>query len=1077
MIKNYTVTHLHTEYSNGTTNIDSVTGHEDYIKRAKSEGMKAIAFTEHGNTYGWVKKKETCEKYGLKYIHSIEAYVTETTEKKIRDNYHMCLYAKNLEGVKELNKLITKSYNRKDGHFYYAPRMTFDEIINTSENIIIATACLGGLLHKGNKEIKQKFLKFALNNKDRVFLEIQHHNVEEQKYHNVFLLKLREKYGFNLIAGTDTHALDERHARGRAIMQKSKGVHFADEDTWDIVWKTLDELIEAYQKQDALPIKEVMEAIENTNRLADMIEEFKLDKSYKYPKLHEDSYKVLMDKIKKGIVKKGINKYPNYKTEYVPRIKHELETYGYNMAFDFLLLDEDIKTNMRENNIYCGPARGSVSGSLIAYLIGMTEMDSVKHGLNFERFMNKERVSLADVDTDWAPSERDIVKKYIYEKEGLYCADIITFNTVADKGSIRDVCRAIYTKQVPKWLEDKYKEESEAYGKPTDETSKLYKRFSQGDYLKTSDEICSKFELEEERLREEYPEVFEYVDIVNGTIVSIGTHPCGVVVSPIPLDESMGLVTLTTCEYPVTMLNMKEIDSLNYVKLDVLGLDNVELINKTCELAGIERLTPDNVPDDEKVWLSMRENTLGIFQWEGTGSQYIKHLFSDETIRRIKERNPNFRYLDLLSVGNGAIRPAGESYRNALAEGIFQDNGHEALNNLLSSTLGYLVYQEQILDFLHLYCGYTMGEADMVRRGFAKKTGTEEHIPRIKSGFIKTMKEQYNVPEEESEELIINFIKVIEDASFYLFSLNHADAYSYIGYECGYLRYYYPLEFLTVMLNINSNKMEKTTKISEYARQHGIKILPPKFGYSKAEYFFDREQNAIYKGVGSVKFLNKGVADELYDLSQEETFKNFTELLIYIKENISLNSKQLTILIKLGYFDEFGKAQKLINYVEIFDLLYSRKTFNKEKFAEYGALIEKYAQTSTAKMWKDVDKLLLMTDIEVNLPNLDITIKEKLQTEIEFVGVPQTTDKSANKLEFVVVDENTKYTPTFNLYRLLDGRMIEVKVPKREYEMNTIKTGDIIKITSTTKKERRKKVGDDWIGTGEYNIHIGYEIL
>lgn len=381
----YNLIHSHTDYSNGTTNIDSVTKYEDYIKRAKDENMKAIAFTEHGNIFGWVKKKETCEKYGLKYIHGIEIYVTETTDEKIRDNYHTCLYAKNFDGVMELNKLVTKSYNRKDGHFYYAPRITFDELINTSDNIIMATACLGGLLSKGHSVIRKRFLKFALENKDRVFLEIQHHNVKEQKEYNKFLLQLRQKFGFNLIVGTDTHALNERHARGRAILQKSKGVHFADEDTWDITWKTYNELIEAYKEQDAIPLVEVINALENTKVLADMVEEFSLSREYKYPKLYNDPYKVLMDKIKTGIIKKGINKYPNYKTDYVPRIKHELETYKHNKAFDFLLLDEDIKGNMRNQGIYCGPARGSVSGSVVAYLIGMTEMDSVKHKLIFER--------------------------------------------------------------------------------------------------------------------------------------------------------------------------------------------------------------------------------------------------------------------------------------------------------------------------------------------------------------------------------------------------------------------------------------------------------------------------------------------------------------------------------------------------------------------------------------------------------------------------------------------------------------------------------------------------------------------
>ena len=279
----------------------------------------------------------------------------------------------------------------------------------------------------------------------------------------------------------------------------------------------------------------------------------------------------------------------------------------------------------------------------------------------------------------------------------------------------------------------------------------------------------------------------------------------------------MGLLSLSTCENPVTMLNMKEIDSLNYVKLDVLGLDNIQLINETCKLANIERLTPQNIDDnDEKVWMSIREDTTGIFQWEGTGEHYIKDLFSDDTIDKIKKQNPDFKFIDLMSVGNGAIRLAGASYRDELSHGIFRDNGNNELNKLLSSTLGYLVYQELILSFLHEFCGYTMGEADIVRRGFAKKLGTEQYIPRIKEGFIKTMKEKYNTNEKESEKIVESFIQVIQDASSYLFSLNHSLPYSYIGYICGYLRYYYPLEFFTVFLNINKDNAEKSSKALEY---------------------------------------------------------------------------------------------------------------------------------------------------------------------------------------------------------------------------------------------------------------------
>jgi DNA polymerase III subunit alpha len=854
---NYTITHLHSDISSAVTNIDSVTKFTDYIEQAKAWGMTAIAFTEHGSVMSWVKKKETCEKYGLKYIHATEAYLTESLDNKIRDNYHVCLYAKNFDGVKELNKMLSIANNRRDGHYHYVPRITFEELYATSDNIIIATACTGGVFRSENEDLKNEYVEFLQRNKHRSFLEIQHHNTEEQKKHNELILKLHSRYNIPIIVATDTHALNETHIKGRDILQKAKNIHFKGEDGWDLVMRSYDEVVKALQIQGVLTQAQIIEGLENTNKLANMVEEFELSRSPKYPKLYENPLDELKKRINKGVKEKKVNKKVNYKSEYLPRIYEELETYIHNDAVDFLLLDSDIKDYARSNGVFCGYSRGSVSGSLIAYLIGMTDVDSVKFNMNFQRFMNKERISLADVDSDWEPNQRDFIKKHIYEMHGVYCADIITFNTIALKGAVKDVARAL------------------------------------GYSVDIADQINKQIDTNEREMRNQYPDIFEYVDIINGTIVSIGSHPCGTVVSPIPLDENMGLCSLSTNENPITMLNMKEIDSLNYVKLDILGLDNIEIINETCKMAGIERLTPDNIVDDEKVWLDIRENTAFIFQWESDSAQaYLKQLFSDETVNKIKKLNPNFKYIDLFSVGNGAIRPAGQSYREELAKGVFHDNGHEALNNFMSPTLGYCVYQEQIINFLNQFCGFTMGEGDVVRKGFAKKLGTEQFIPRIKSGFIQTMKEKYNVSEEESEQLIVSFLKVIEDASSYLFSLNHSLPYSYIGYACGYLRYYHPLEFITCALNNvmykNTDTVdEKTEKIINYGIKKGIKFEEFKFGYSKSKYMCDKETMTIYKGMKSIKYLNEKVSDELYELSKNN-YSDPIELFIDIIEITSL---------------------------------------------------------------------------------------------------------------------------------------------------------------------------------------------
>lgn len=591
----YVPFHVHSMLSNGTTNIDSVTNFRSYIEVAKECNMPAFGVSEHGNIFEWVHKKETIEKAGMKYIHAVEAYITEDDDsvlEKNRDNYHCVLIAKNYDGVKELNKLVSKSSNRKGNHFYYAPRIYLDELLQTSDNIIITTACLGGILNNGTGTAKERFLSFLIQNKHRCYLEIQHHNCREQIEYNQLLYELSKNTGIPLIVGTDTHALNDVHMEGRRILQKAKKVHFANEDAWDLTFKTPKQLVEAYKKQNSLPMDVVYEAMKNSVKMAESIEEFKLDYSKKYPKLYADSEGVFKQKINEGIIRRGIQKYPNY-DEYVERIRNEFDTYKHNDAIDFMLLEEDYKSEMRRRGIRFGYSRGSVSGSEIAYLLGITEVDSVKYNLNFERFMNTERVSLADVDTDWYSEDRKVVKDYLYQKEGLYCCDIVTFNTIALKGAIRDVCRGFHNENMDSLPEDIKSKIEEHYKKlkghdarDTDVnfsaqlTKEIEKNYSKNavhkevpyEYLKFADSLIDLVDTDEKKARKQYPEVFKYVDLLNGVVVSVGNHPAGCVVSPYPVDEWFGTFTTSTNEYPISLLNMKEIDSLNFVKLDILGL-------------------------------------------------------------------------------------------------------------------------------------------------------------------------------------------------------------------------------------------------------------------------------------------------------------------------------------------------------------------------------------------------------------------------------------------------------------------------------------------------------------------------
>lgn len=1048
--KNYTVLHLHSSLSNATTTIDSVTKYNEYVDYAASLGMKALAFSEHGSVMEWYHKKCAIEDKGMKFIPAVEAYVTEKlfdeNGKKIRDNYHCLLIATNYESFKELNKLISKSFNRadvnivgSDDHYYYYPRITFDELINTSDDIIISSACIGGLLAKGNENIKNKFIKFMSKHKDRCYLEIQHHPTKIQADYNKYLYELHKKYDIPMLACTDTHALNEEHVEGRKILQKAKNIIFSDEEGWDLTFKTYDELVEAFKKQNALPMDVVLEAIENTNRVADRVKPFTLDKNTKYPKIYDDSEKAFKDKINQAYKKNKYlkNRYPFNVIK--NKVNEEMEVYKKTKSIDFMLMQNYIREWERNNGVQCGYGRGSVSGSEIAYILGITEMDSIKFNLNFFRFMNPSRVTNADIDSDYCNKDREKVKYFLLHDhmnlKNVKSSEIITFNTIALKGAIRDVGRAL---EIP---------------------------------LNTVDNICKNVDDSEEELRKEYPELFKYVDIVNGTIVSIGSHPSGVLISDLNIEETVGLCSLSTSKYPVSMLNMKELDALMYVKLDTLGLDNIGVINDTCKMVGIDRLTPDNVDlNDEKVWKSIRDDTTLIFQWESDSARtYLKKFMSDETIKKAKEHNKNFSYIKWFSFGNGLIRPGCKDFRDEVAEGKVYDNHFKELDDFLSITFGHVTMQEDIMQFLVKFCGYSDAESDTVRRGIAKKYGTEKLLPEIEKRFIQYSSEHYDVTKEECAEIIKPFLQAILQASSYAFSWNHSDSYSCIGYICGYLRYYYPTEFITAALNIFKDNEEKTLAITQYAKRNNINISPIKFRHSLDKYTCDKEIRTIYKSIASIKFCNPKIAQELYEL-RDNTYDSFIDLLVDIDTKTSVNSRQLEILVKLDFFSEFGEPNALLKQIEVFNAIYDKKTAKRRDgqvyigaySLPYETFISKVADETdenykcTEKQIKGFSGLKFIKTICDEIIYPPTTVMDKIKYELEHLGYISTINPDEDKRHYYVTKLNVgKRLTTMDLYEIFTGKVRNLKIWTRQFDSNPFTEGDMISINRIAKKTKQ----------------------
>lgn len=1142
---NYTIYHLHSDLSNGTTNIDSVTKYAQYIEKAKQLGMTALGFSEHGNIFSWFAKKNDIEKAGMKYIHGCEFYVTKSLEVKERDNYHTVLIAKNKSGFLELNKLISIASNRKDNHFYYTPRISFDELCNISDNIIVCTACCASILNCDYEDLQKRFIDFLIKHKNNAFLEIQHHDTEEQKQYNLHLKKIADKYDLRLIAGTDTHSLNKELAEARLVLQDAKHIHFGNEDGWDLTFKTYNELLEAYKRQGVLDSEVYKEAIENTNVMANSIESFDVDLNPKYPKMYDNAEAVFKEKVMNALkTNKEVCKHDKKKV--LERVKEEFDVYKKTGTIDYMLFEEYLRKNELKNGVYRGAGRGSVSGSIIAYLLGITEMDSLKFDLNFFRFMNPQRVSLPDIDVDYGDKDRAWVKNFICSHDNLYTSEIITFNTIAMRGAIDDVGRALNIPLLEvKDIKDTIDDE---------------KAFS--------------------KTRERYPELFKYVDILQGVIVSIGNHPAGIIVSPIPLDENIGLCSTPTAEQPVSQIDMSEIDKYGFVKLDLLGLDNVDVINKTCELIGIPKITPDTIDlDDWNVWKSIREDTACIFQWgEDGASNYLRRLMSDETISKIRERVPNISLLKLFSFGNGLIRPACASYRDSVANGEFYDNGFEPINDFLSKTLGrclsqdtlistkngrkkikdiivndevqtpngykpvlnvfnngtkqlyniklkngitlkatknHKIYtqngyktvselstkdsvllnyetennnnytkgtyelikeicidtldtvydievqdehcyyannilvhnctmQEDIMRFLCEFCGYTMAEADIVRKGIAKKKGTEQLLPEIKSRFISYAKEKFDIDEIKANDIIEPFLQTILDASAYAFSWNHSDAYSCIGYMCGWLRYYYPLEFCTTCLNVFSDTKEgdlkKRSDILRYMKKIGIQMKPVQFGKSGDYCTMDKNENAIYQGLATIKYLNSSCATQLNELAKNE-YNNFTSLMIDITEKTNINKKQVQILIILNYFSKFGNNKKLFKINELFNKRYSKTHKDKTK------AIRK--------------EEILLFETDKCLANSSFSMVQQLQAEQSYLGHTMTIKEDmSNSYCFVAGMDKLYSNYMAKLYHLKTGETELIKVKNKDYVKNKFNEYDLIKTLSVRTDNKWRKTED-----------------
>lgn len=1025
-----------------------------------------------------------CDKAGIKYLHGVECYLTEKhlhyepqpdgeiKQVKVRDNFHTILIARNFDGVKEINEVVSRS--TEESHFYYKPRLSFDEFLGLSQNVIKISACLASPLNK--LSVCHKMYERLSKHYD--YYEIQPHLAQEQIAYNRHLAELSKKNGVPLIAGTDTHSLSQYKAECRGILLESKRIGYADEDKFDLTYKSYDELVEMFREQDAIPEKLWMEAIENTNRMADSVEDFDLDLSFKYPELYgERDEEVLWDTIWKNFQAKIDDRaiLPEHIEPFKKAIEEEMRVFGKINMHGFMLFMSELVTWCKENGIPVGFNRGSCGGSRVAYVTNTTDLNPEVWNTVFSRFANEDRKEIGDIDIDVSPSDRDRVYEYIINRFGQEkSAFILAIGTIKDKGCIDEIGRALSFRWEKKNLINEKEIRAEiaelrkneaccpkekieqlnlelAYAKEFNEAKMRENPYS----LNVIASIKKEYESNPESAREKYPEIFYYFDGLIGTAISQSMHPAGIVASPVTLPDNYGV--FVSEGKTILQIDMECVHEVSLVKYDILGLKNIEIIKDAYELIGDAYPKAHEIDwYDEAVWKDMLRSPVGIFQFEGAFAfemlrKYIPHSIFD------------------MSLVTAALRPSGASYRDDLMAHKPHTNPSPIIDELLEANHGYLIYQEDVIKFLQQICGFSGSDADNTRRAIGRKDEErlKKALPKILEGYCNKSPQSRDVAEAEAKE----FLQIIEDASSYMFGYNHSVGYCMIGYLCAYLRYYHPYEFITAYLN-NANGEEDIKSGSELASLYGVKIVPPKFGVSKDRYMFDKGRGVIAKGMTSIKYLNPKVANELFDLSAQGRPETFMDLLCQMFTT-SIDTRQRDILIKVDFFSEYGNARELMRILDFFNFFRTgnnwRKTIPKDKLDEQmSEIVEKYATGLTkagkpSKSYTLLDIPGLLNECEQVVRKMriqDFDYKVKMQQQLEMLGyIDLTTGKESDRKKLLVTeiyqlcskDSGECWGYAVHTRSIGSGKTSRLTVRARTFDKEPVRKGDIIYANAVSK--------------------------
>lgn len=945
---NFTHLHVHTEYSllDGSSKISEI------IKQAKNYGMNSLAITDHGVMYGAIDFYKEAIRNGIKPIIGCEVYVAqgEATDRQSteenRKNYHLVLLAEDITGYENIISLVSLGFTQG---FYYKPRVDLNLLKKHSKGVIALSACLAGVVarpyllrgYESAKQMAQTYKEiFGSNN---FFIELQDHGIPAQKETNKKLIQIASECDIQLVVTNDVHYTFRDDTTAHDILlciQTGKTVT----DTNRMKYEPNQFYLRSPQEMHEL-FYYVPSALENTQIIADRCNLNLIFNEPKLPKynLNKDvsNFTYLKEICLQGFDEKYKKDNDNYE-DLTNRLNYELNVIK-NMGFiDYFLVTWDFVKYAKDNGIIVGPGRGSAAGSIVAFVLNITTVDPIKYNLIFERFLNPDRISMPDIDIDFCFERRQEVIDYCIQKYGKErVAQIITFGTMAARGAIRDVGRALnmplnkvdtIAKLIPKELNI-----------TLERTLKISPQFKEA-YDNDND---VKFLIDMAKRLEGLPR-------------HSSTHAAGVIISDkevskyVPLNQSDGVIT--------TGYAMANLEELGLLKMDFLGLRTLTVINNAVK--EIERNTGQTIDidnldlSDSNVYkLIASGNTDGIFQLESHGMKsFMKELSPD-----------NFE--DIIA-GISLFRPGPMDFIPKYILGKHGGNiqyTHPSLAPILSNTYGCIVYQEQVMEIVQKLAGYSLGRSDLMRRAMSKKKSDVMDAER--QNFIFGIEGDVLgcVANGISEKIAGQIYDEMEDFAKYAFNKSHAAAYAIIGFQTAYLKCYYPSQFLAALM---SSVMDNTSKITEYigsTKKMGIGILPPCINNSLQK--FSVENKSIRFGLLAIKNVGKSTITEIINERKNGPFTSLTDFVSRVKTD--LNKRSMEALIKSGTFDILGGNRN--QYMSIFSgLLDSSYKNKKEVLAGQLGLFDIIEEDLT----KD------------NLPNImDFTMSQKLAMEKEVIGI------------------------------------------------------------------------------------------